>query len=161
MQIGGQAAYLPAFSYISLNYRMKNVCLIFATLFCLGCSRHDKAINVRISLSDNNRSLKISGFDKAIITDIGRDSSNDAWQSLLPVYKMPSDTDMKDYQQVQPGNYKANDSVLVFTPDTAFNKGQVYFLRFFEHHEGASALQYIRDRKRPGSLSYKDLVFSY
>ena len=112
-------------------------------------------------MADSNRSLKISGFDKAIITDIGRDTNNEAWQSLLPVYKMPSDTDMKDYQEVQPGNYKVDDSVVVFTPDTAFVKDQAYFLRYFRHDEGISALQYIRDKKRPGSLSYKDLVFSY
>jgi len=140
---------------------MKNVCLFFAIILCLGCSHAPKAIKVKIGLADSNRSLKISGFDKAIITDIGRDTNNEAWQSLLPVYKMPSDTDMKDYQNVQPGNYKVEDSVVVFTPDTAFVKGQAYFLRFFRHDEGISALQYIRDRKRPGTLTYKDLVFSY
>ena len=77
---------------------MRNAWLIFAFLFCLGCSHHQKAINVKISLTKNNRSLKISGFDKAIITDIGRDTDNEAWLSLLPIYKMASDTDMKDYQ---------------------------------------------------------------
>ncbi|HTD41654.1 MAG TPA: hypothetical protein VK671_13590 [Mucilaginibacter sp.] len=140
---------------------MKIVLLFFAIILCAGCSNHPKQINVRISMADSNRSLKISGFDKAIITDIGRDTNNEAWQSLLPVYKMPSDTDMKDYQEVQPGNYKVDDSVVVFTPDTAFVKDQAYFLRYFRHDEGISALQYIRDKKRPGSLSYKDLVFSY
>jgi hypothetical protein len=140
---------------------MKNVCLLFAIVLYLGCADHPKTFNIKISLADNNRSLNISGFDKAIITDIGRDTNNEAWQSMLPVYKMPSDTDMKDYQHVQPGNYKVENSVVVFTPDTAFVKGQAYFLRYFRHDEVSSALQYIRDRKRPGTLTYKDLVFSY
>ena len=140
---------------------MKNTCLIFAAIFYLGCSHRPKAIPVKISLTDNNRSLKISGFDKEIVAEIGRDTANEAWESLLPVYKMPSDTDMKDYQDVQPGNYKVDDSLVIFTPDTAFKKGQGYFLRYYRYDEGTSALQFIRDRKRPGTLTYKDLVFSY
>lgn len=135
--------------------------VLFLLILCLGCSHHPQSINVKVSLTYDNRSLKISGFDKAIIADIGRDTNNEAWQSLLPVYKMPLDTDMKDYQNEQPGNYKVDDSLVVFTPDTAFTKGQAYFLRYFSHDKGTSALQYIRDRKRPGTLSYKDLVFSY
>jgi AraC-like DNA-binding protein len=135
--------------------------ILFLLILCLGCSRRPEPINVKVSLINGSRSLKISGFDKAVIADIGRDTNNEAWQSLLPVYTMPKDTDMKDYQNEQPGNYKVDDSLVIFTPDTAFKKGQTYFLRYFSHDEGTSALQYIRDRKRPGTLSYKDLVFSY
>jgi hypothetical protein len=139
---------------------MKKPALILL-LLCLGCTHRPPPIAIKISLTDSNRSLKIVGFDRAVIADISRDSANDAWQSLLPVYRMPEDTDMKDYQNVQPGNYKAADSVVIFTPDTSFKKGQSYFLRYYPHTEGADAWQYIRDKKRPGSLSYKDLVFSY
>jgi hypothetical protein len=140
---------------------MKNTGLFLVLIFCLGCTHQPPTIDVKISLTDSNRSLKISGFDRAVIADIGRDTANDAWQSLLPVYKMPADTDMKDYQKAQPGNYKVEDSVVVFTPDTLFKKRQSYFLRYYPHAEGASAWQYIKDKKRPGDLSYKDLVFRY
>jgi hypothetical protein len=140
---------------------MKVGILIFAVILCVGCSNHPKPIDVKISLADNNHSLKISGFDKLIVADIRRDTDNEAWQSLLPVYKMPADSDMKDYQNVQPGKYVVKDSLVIFTPDTAFKKGQAYFLRFFRHDEGTSAWQYIREKKKPGSVSYKDLVFSY
>jgi len=135
--------------------------ILLILLLCLGCMHYPPKVNIKISLTDSNRSLKISGFDKAIIADIGRDTANDVWQSLLPVYKMPADTDLKDYQNAQPGNYKVADSVVVFTPDTAFKKGQTYFLRYYQHTEGVDAWQYIKDKKRPGSLSYKDLVFKY
>jgi len=140
---------------------MKNTGLILGLLFCLGCTHPSPKTTIKINLTDNYRSLTISGFDKAVIADIGRDTANDAWQSLLPVYKMPADTDMKDYQKAQPGNYKVADSLVIFIPDTAFKKGQSYFLRYYPHAEGTSAWQYIRDKKRPGDLSYKDLVFSY
>jgi len=140
---------------------MKIAVLFLVIITCVGCSNSPKPVDVKVSLTNDNRSLKISGFDKAIIAEIGRDTNNEAWQSLLPVYTMPKDTDMKDYQNEQPGNYKVDDSLVIFTPDTAFKKGQTYFLRYFSHDEGTSALLYIRDRKRPGTLSYKDLVFSY
>jgi hypothetical protein len=140
---------------------MKNTCLFLVLIFCLGCTHYPPKVNIKIALTDSDRALKISGFDKMVIADIGRDTANDVWQSLLPVYKMPGDTDLKDYQNAQPGNYKVEDSVVVFTPDTTFKKGQSYFLRYYQHTEGADAWQYIKDKKRPGSLSYKDLVFSY
>ncbi|MDB5136150.1 MAG: hypothetical protein JWP37_2753 [Mucilaginibacter sp.] len=140
---------------------MKNIVLFLVLIFCLGCTHKPAKINVAISLADSNHSVKIKGFDKAVIADIGRDTANGIWQSLLPVYKMPADTDMKDYQNAQPGNYRVADSVVVFTPDTPFRKGQVYFLRFYQHTEGVNAWQYIKDKKRPGSLSYTDLTFKY
>jgi len=140
---------------------MKISLLFLAVIICFGCSNHPKLVDVKISMTDNNRSLKITGFDKLIIADIGRDTNNEAWQSLLPIYKMPADTDMKDYQNVQPGKYVVKDSLVIFTPDTTFKKGQAYFLRYFRHGEGTSAWKLIMEKKRPGSISYKDLVFSY
>jgi len=140
---------------------MKIAILFLAIIIYAGCSNHHKPVDVKISLTNSNRSLKIAGFDKLIIAEIGRDTNNEAWESLLPIYKMPTDTDMKDYENVQPGEYIVQDSLVVFTPDTAFKKGQAYFLRYFQHDQGASAWQYLREKKRPRSLSYKDLVFSY
>ena len=140
---------------------MKIVFLFLAIIIYAGCSNHREPVDIKISLTDSNRSLKISGFDKLIIADIGRDTNNEAWESLLPIYEMPADTDMKDYQNVQPGKYIVQDSVVIFTPDKAFKKGQAYFLRYFRHDEGTSAWRLIREKKRPGSVSYKDLVFSY
>ena len=140
---------------------MKVAILFLVIIFCVSCSNHPKPVDVKISLTDSNHSLEIAGFDKLIIAEIGRDTNNEAWESLLPVYKMPVDTDMKDYQNVQPGKYTVQDSVVIFTPDTPFKKGQVYFLRFFRHDEDISAWKLIRQKKRPGSISYKDLVFSY
>jgi len=140
---------------------MKLTILFLVIIVCAGCSSHPKPVDVKINLTDSNRSLKIKGFDKLIIADIGRDTNNEAWQSLLPIYKMPIDTDMKDYQNVQPGKYVVKDSLVIFTPDTTFKKGQAYFLRYFRHDEGTSAWRLVTEKKRPGSISYKDLVFSY
>jgi hypothetical protein len=140
---------------------MKRAGLYLILLICWGCARKQGKLNLAINFADSNRSVKISGFDKAVIADIARDTANNVWQSLLPIYKMPVDTDMKDYQQEQPGKYKFADTTVVFTPDTPFKRGQVYFLRYYPHTESEDAWQYIKDKKRPGTLSHKDLVFSY
>jgi hypothetical protein len=130
-------------------------------LFCLGCTHHSKEISVAVSLTNNNHSIRISGFDKAIIDDIGRDTTSDIWQSLLPVYKMPADTDMKDFQQPQPGRYAVKGSQVIFTPDTAFKHGQAYFVRCFDYSGIKSAWQIVSEKKQVGALKHRDLLFSY
>ncbi len=145
--------------YLYREMKRIGLCLLIAV--CFGCTNKLGKLNLTINLIDSNRSVKITGFDKAVIADIARDTANNIWQSLLPVYKMPADTDMKDYQQEQPGKYRFADTTVVFTPDTPFKKGQVYFLRYYPHTESEDAWQYIKGKKRPGTLGHKDLVFSY
>jgi hypothetical protein len=130
-------------------------------LLCIGCARKPNKINITISLTDSNHSLKIVGFDRLVIADIGRDSVSEAWQSFLPVYRMPADTDLKDYQKAQPGNYKIKDSIVVFTPDTPFRKEQAYFLRYYQYDKDADLWHQIKEKKRIGSLSYIDLIIKY
>ena len=137
---------------------MKKTLLILA-LFCLACTHKSKTPAIHISLVNNNRSVKISGLDYAIISEINRDSVAGIWQGLLPVFRMPADTDMKDYQPAQPGKYHLTDSVVVFTPDTPFAKNQAYFVRYFKFGEGNGALDYIRGKKKLGSTHYVDVVF--
>ena len=134
---------------------------LFSLIFYLGCADKPPKRNIIVSLADSNHSVRITGFDKAIIDDIGRDTANGVWQSLLPVYKMPADTDMKDFQNAQPGNYKVVDSAVVFTPDTAFKQGQAYFVRWYQYDKAKDAWQYIRQKKHGSSTSYNDLLFKY
>jgi hypothetical protein len=125
----------------------------------VGCAGHSQKI-ITVTLT-NNHSLQISGFDKAVIDDIGRDSSSEAWQVLLPVYKMPADTDMKDFQNPQAGKYSIKDSLVIFIPDTAFKKGQVYFVRSFDYSTAKDAWAFVRQKKQKGSAGHKDLLFKY
>jgi len=136
---------------------MKKLSCLFL-LLCFGCGHQPKAPAVHINLV-NNRSLKIKGFDFAIISEINRDSIQGAWQSLIPVYRIPADTDLKDYQPAQPGVYEIVDSAVVFTPDTPFIKGKTYFVRYYQFGEGRSVTDYIRGRKKFQEMTYKDLIF--
>ena len=130
--------------------------LLFFTLAC-SHAKHPEA--VQIALVNNKRSVQFKGLDYAIMQDIGRDTDKNVWQSLVPVYRMPADTDMKDYQPVQPGTYKLTDSVVVFTPDTPFIAGQTYFVRNYRLGEGAALIDYIKNRSQPGKVRFIDLIF--
>jgi hypothetical protein len=128
-------------------------------LLCFGCTQKQKPYEVHISLVNNNKSVKIEGLDYAIISEINRDPVAGIWENLLPVYRMPADTDMKDYQPVQHGSYQLKDSSVVFTPDTPFVNNKTYFIRYYQFGKGDSALDLLKEKKKLGSTNYIDLIF--
>jgi len=132
---------------------------IIFLLLIVGCASKSNKATIKISLKDSNN-LKITGIANDILHEINRDSATTAvWQSLIPVYRMPKDTDLKDYQPPQPGKYVVTDSGVVFTPDTPFIKQQAYFLRFYQFGGGNELLEYMQHRKKLGQVGYMDLIF--
>lgn len=137
-----------------------NKLVILLVLLCFGCTVHAPPANeVKLSLMPGKQAIKISGLDYLVIQDIARDSSGAAWQSLMPVYKMPADTDLKNYQPVQPGTYTVKDSAVVFTPDTPFVPQQTYFVRYYKFDAAAKPTDFIMGHNKLGSLHYTDLIF--
>jgi len=124
-----------------------------------GCAHKSAAPVIHITLINNQQSLQLTGLDAAILAEIGRDSSIAAWQSLVPVYRMPVDTDMKDYQKPQPGKYDVKDSVVVFTPDTPFLKQQTYFVRYYLFEQHNTTMDYLNSDKKIGEQQHMDLIF--
>lgn len=125
-----------------------------------GCAGNKTEVRqVKINLSPDKHSLNITGLDPLIVQDINRDSTDGNWQSLAPVYKMPADTDLKNYQPIQPGKYVVIDSVVVFTPDTPFIAQQTYFVRYYRFDANSKASDFILGKNKLGSLHYTDLVF--
>jgi len=112
----------------------------------------------RISLVNNGASLQVNGLNQLVMNDIARDTATHIWESLIPVYRMPADTEMKSYQPVQPGSYRLKDSTVVFTPDTQFVNGQAYFVRYY-HLAPAGLADYVKGRTRAGQLHFTDLIF--
>lgn len=135
---------------------MKKAALILL-LFCFACSSKPKAPVVHISLTDSNHAVKVKGLDYAIVSEIGRDSIPGIWENFLPVYRMPADTDLKNYQPIQHGLYTLKDSAVVFTPDTPFVKGHTYFMRYYQF-KGENVWDFIKGKKRLGAVQYSDLV---
>jgi hypothetical protein len=128
-------------------------------LFCVACTPKPKESKVNISLVDSGRAVKFTGLNFDIISEINRDSAQASWQGLLPVFRMPADTDMKDYQPVQPGTYRLKDSAVVFRPDTPFEKGNTYFMRYYRFDKNDETLDFIRGKKKLRKIPYSDLVF--
>ena len=108
---------------------------------------------------NNSQSVKFKGLDYAIISEINRDSVPNGWENLLPVYRMPADTDMKDYQPVQHGVYKVKGSAVVFTPDTPFVKGRVYFMRYYQFGGSDNMWDFISGKKKLRGMRYIELIF--
>ena len=136
----------------------KKTFLLLALLY-FGCKHRPEPPAVHISLINNNHSVAFKGLDHAITGEISRDTTANIWQNLLPVYRMPTDTDMKDYQPIQHGLYRLKDSVVVFTPDTPFIKGQIYFMRYYQFGGSDSFLDFIKGKKRLRSMHYIDIAF--
>jgi hypothetical protein len=128
-------------------------------LFCFACKSKPKTPLVHIIMADSGRSVEFKGLDYAITGEINRDSVPGIWQGLIPVYRMPADTDMKDYQKPLPGVYRLKDSAVVFTPDTPFVKNQTYFVRYFKFDGGNSTWDIIKGKKKLGKTPYTDLIF--
>jgi len=132
--------------------------LFFALVMFCGCSSAIKSPTIVITKTPNN-TIKFSGLDQTMIQTLGSDSASaSVWQSLIPVYKMPADTDLKDYQPVQPGKYAVQDSIVIFTPDTSLQKGQTYFVRYYHFAQGSSLWQHIKDHRKMGGQPYTDLI---
>jgi len=128
-------------------------------LIFVGCKDKPIVNTIHISLIDSGKNLKISGLDYAIMHDINRDTTPDIWQNLIQVYRMPADTDLKDYQPIQPGKYLVKDSAVVFIPDTPFNPHQTYFMRYYQFDKGSNAWDYIKNHQKPGKKQYRDFIF--
>ena len=137
---------------------MKKLVWLFL-LFCVGCTHQPKQAAVHITLINNSQSIEFTGLDHAIIGEISRDSVPGIWQGLIPVYQMPADTDMKNYQKPLPGVYQLKDSAVIFTPDTPFVKNQTYFVRYFKFEGGNDTWDIIKGKKKLGKTPYIDLIF--
>lgn len=136
---------------------LKKSPLIIGLILFYSCKPAPRSSTVTITKTANN-AVKLSGLDLTTIQALGSDSAFlSAWQSFIPVYKMPADTDLKDFQPVQPGKYVVLDSLVIFTPDTPLQKGQTYFARYYQFDKG-SLWNQVKDRQKLTHRPYTDLV---
>jgi hypothetical protein len=127
---------------------------------CFSCTTKTKTPALHISLDGNRQTLKVAGLDKVIVREIDRDTSTNKWQQLISVYRMPSDTDMRDFQPVQPGKYWVKDTLVFFTPDTPFLHRQPYFIRYYHYNDEPGIWGFIKGKRRVGKINYTDLIFN-
>jgi len=135
---------------------MRKLYLPVIMILAFGCN-HPNENAIQIALI-NNSTLKITGIDSLVLNDIARDTAN-RFDVLASIYRMPADTEMKDYQPVQPGKYTVKNGELIFVPDTAFIKGQTYFVRYYRFSKENSVWDFMSKRKNAMSQKYNDLIF--
>ena len=138
---------------------MKSLWSLLLIGLCFSCTTKTNRPVLAIRLDSSKQSLKITGLNNAIVQDINRDTTTNKWQQLIPVYRMPADTDMKDFQPIQPGKYWVKDSIVFFKPDTPFLYQQAYFVRYNHYEEDRSIWGFIKGNRRVGKVNYTDLIF--
>jgi len=138
--------------------------LCFFLLCCTAChhSTVNEAQRFKIRLTPDSQSVCIIGLEYAIIHDLKADSlTQGTWKSLFAIYRMPTDTDMKDFQPEQPGKYQISDSAITFKPDTPFKKHQQYFVRFYGNGAAISSLKLIQAKANLKGPGYLEVVFKF
>lgn len=139
---------------------MRNSIILF--LFCLVSCQSKTANTINISVDKKQGAVKITGIDIIALQGIKRDSiTTEAWQSLFPVYAMPTDTGLRNYQRPVPGHYILTNSVLLFTPDTPFTGGRTYFARYYRYDRSINAIDLLLHRRVLGRGTYMELIFKY
>ena len=123
-----------------------------------GCSKPEPNL-IKTELVNNKASLKITGPDSTILNDIVRGDSA-GLNVLFPVYSMPADTDMKDFQEQQPGKYLLKSGEVYFTPDTPFKRKQTYFLRYYNYALSGDVWEFIKSSNHKGKPPHVDYTFT-
>ncbi len=140
----------------AFSMQMKKLYLLFF-LAATGCSRPQPVL-IRTELVNNGNTLKITGSDSTILNDIARGDSA-GLQVLFPIYNMPADTDMKDFQEQQPGKYMLKSGEVFFTPDTPFKRKQTYFLRYYNYALSGDVWEFIKTSNHKGKPPHADYTF--
>ena len=135
--------------------------LLFLLLTLSAC-KSKPASNIKITIDHTHQAIKITGVAATALYGIQHDSLDTAgWHALFPVYKMPADTEMRNYQPYIKGKYDINGGVVSFTPDTAFKTGQTYFARWYRYDEPLSATDMAMRTRKPGETPFIELIFKY
>lgn len=128
-------------------------------IFFVACK--SKQVNT-IVIAVNQKTVQVKGIPATELYGLKSDSvSMAAWQSLFPVFKMPADTDLRNYQSPVDGRYSLQNDAITFTPDSPFVKDSTYFARYYRFAEGLNSTNMIMDKRKPGETAYTELIFKY
>lgn len=143
---------------------MRCCLLCFFILICVSCRAPsvNESNKVTIGLSKDSQAVCIRGLEYSVLQEMKKDSlTQENWQGIFPIYRMPADTDMKDLQPEQPGSYHVIDSLLTFKPDTPFKKHEQYFARFYGNDTNFSTGSLIRKKSNLKGQSFIEVLFKF
>ncbi len=126
----------------------------------VGCAKKPNQQQLSVKVTSANV-VEFAGIDYNILSNLSQDSlSLPQWQAILPVYKMPADTDMMDFVSPQPGKYKLIKDALEFVADTPFQKNTKYFARYYKLHDDSNAWDLMKGKWKNGAPKYTECVFA-
>lgn len=103
-----------------------------------------------------------SGINIMALDGIKADTlSLSSWQNLFPVFAMPTDTSLRNYQQPLPGKYTVTAKNIIFKPDISLTPGRIYFARYYRYDEELTGFDMIMKHRNPGKIAYTELIFKY
>lgn len=139
---------------------MKKLALII--LLLITSCKNKPTVDAHLSVDKKSGSVNVMGLDAVTLQGIKRDSIPlKGWQALFPVYAMPADTGLRNYQSPLPGRYAITDNTILFTPDTDFKAGRTYFARYYNYDIPINAPDLILHRRVLGRGVYTELIFKY
>ncbi|SFS96621.1 hypothetical protein SAMN04487890_107149 [Mucilaginibacter polytrichastri] len=127
---------------------------------CLGCAKKSAQPHLKVSVLNAN-TINFGNIDYNTLANLHQDSLNTAeWQAILPVYRMPADTDMKDFVLPQPGKYAFKNNQLIFSADTPFLGHSLYFARYYRLHDESNAWDVMKGKWKRGTPQYVECTFT-
>jgi hypothetical protein len=131
-------------------------------ILLIAACRSKPASNIQITVDHTHKAIKITGTSATVLYGIRHDTlTTEAWQALFPVYQMPADTEMRNYQPAIKGKYAINGAIISFMPDTPFRAGQTYFARYYNYDQPLSATDMALRTRKPGQIPFTELIFKY
>lgn len=118
--------------------KVKNLFHLMTIIFLTfsACSRNNDVEEVdnglKIRLTADSSSVELYHIPLQVIDELRSESLQyEQWQNFFAVYEETADPDMRDFQPALSGSYALQDSMVVFKPDTVFQKGTAYFSRCY------------------------------
>ncbi|MDF3077109.1 MAG: hypothetical protein K0S09_998 [Sphingobacteriaceae bacterium] len=137
-------------------------CLSAILLACGNNSKQENtAASVQFQLNADSSEIVLKGLDHDVLQAIQDDSlTQDQLESIFAVYKQASDEQLIGLEKPLPGRYKAMADQIIFTPDSAFLKGNLYRAEF-RMPQFYDQKDVVTSRELPGKVRTKEAVFQF
>ena len=129
-------------------------------LICFGCAKKPGQSALKVQVVDSN-TISITNINNNLLANTRQDTiPNEQWQNILPIFRMPGDTDMRDYVNALPGKYAIKNNTIVFTADTPFHKGKTYFARFYHFQDDSDIWALLKGKWKQHTPQYRECTFT-
>ena len=116
-----------------MNFKNVFHAILFILVIFYGCKQSaKKETSLIIKVSADSIGVELHNIPSFIIDNFAADTLTQAhWKSFFAVYKEPGNPELRDIQAPLKGTYSIKDSLIIFTPDAGFIKGNKYFVQCY------------------------------